>query len=150
MRTCTVCGSPKPESEFYRKTKEHLRSDCKDCHKKAMKPRCAQHYAKNKDSYYRRNKERYKRVLTFVRDLRHNKVCMDCGLVHPYWRMEFDHRDAKTKLEDISMIVKLGWSVKRLKEEIDKCDLVCSNCHRDRTHARLEKSSCNSLGEYSE
>lgn len=26
--------------------------------------------------------------------------------------------------------------VNKLKEEIAKCDLVCSNCHRDRTHRR--------------
>ena len=49
--------------------------------------------------------------------------------------MEFDHRVASEKSDTIARIPKTG-SLKRLKEEIDKCDLVCVMCHRRRTASR--------------
>jgi L-lysine 2,3-aminomutase len=59
---------------------------------------------------------------------------MDCGVSYPYYVMDFDHRDPAKKKDGVATLVKKG-NVKRLLEEIDKCDVVCSNCHRERTHA---------------
>jgi hypothetical protein len=52
--------------------------------------------------------------------------------------MEFDHRDPATKLAAVmSLISKAGWE--RIAEEVAKCDIVCSNCHRLRTYVRRSK-----------
>jgi hypothetical protein len=48
--------------------------------------------------------------------------------------MEFDHREGEEKNAEISRLV--NFSIKRIEEEISKCDLVCSNCHRERTFQR--------------
>jgi hypothetical protein len=48
--------------------------------------------------------------------------------------MEFDHLRDKTSA--ISLMVHDHCSLKRIKEEIAKCDLVCVLCHKDRTHRR--------------
>lgn len=46
--------------------------------------------------------------------------------------MDFDHReDKKFNIAQLSKIA----SVEKLKEEIAKCDVVCANCHRIRTHS---------------
>ncbi len=48
--------------------------------------------------------------------------------------MDFDHRDSSTKsfmLSDVSRA-----TVKSLLKEIEKCDVVCANCHRERTQRR--------------
>lgn len=50
--------------------------------------------------------------------------------------MDFDHCRGK-KLSNINAMVRNGVSFDTLKKEIDKCDLVCANCHRNRTHSRL-------------
>ena len=50
--------------------------------------------------------------------------------------MDFDHRDATTKTFIVSDIVNHS-GMKAILEEIAKCDLVCSNCHRIRTFSRL-------------
>jgi predicted HNH restriction endonuclease len=53
--------------------------------------------------------------------------------------MDFDHRPGETKAFEISqMLGKV--SMETLEAEIAKCDIVCANCHRIRTHRRkLEK-----------
>jgi len=55
--------------------------------------------------------------------------CMDCGISYPSYVMDFDHRDPKTKKINVGR----ARSLKAAKEEIAKCDLVCANCHRERT-----------------
>lgn len=60
---------------------------------------------------------------------------MDCGVSYPYYVMDFDHRDPTTKESIVNRLVGCG-SWKRLRAEVDKCDVVCSNCHRERTHSR--------------
>jgi hypothetical protein len=66
-----------------------------------------------------------------------NKPCMDCGSRYPACVMDFDHRQGEDKYSSISKLVG-NWmcSEKQLLEEIDKCDLVCANCHRIRTFDR--------------
>jgi hypothetical protein len=55
--------------------------------------------------------------------------------------MDYDHREGTVKLGSIAGIHsgKL-WSFDKIDEEVAKCDLVCANCHRQRTHERLEKN----------
>lgn len=66
-----------------------------------------------------------------------NVPCADCQESYPPYVMDFDHRDPSTKVADIGYFLKLQ-SWKRLEEEISKCDIVCSNCHRIRTAILLE------------
>jgi hypothetical protein len=60
--------------------------------------------------------------------------CTDCGEVNPLV-LEFDHLDPKDKSCDVSSMLQ-GSSLKSIKEEISKCDVVCSNCHSIRTAKR--------------
>lgn len=58
--------------------------------------------------------------------------CMDCGNSYPSCVMDFDHRE--DKLMDVGRLVGHGYSIKRILAEIEKCDIICANCHRIRTH----------------
>lgn len=62
-----------------------------------------------------------------------DRPCMDCGLSYPSYVMDFDHRG--NKIADVSDLVESSHSLKRITTEIEKCDVVCSNCHRLRTFA---------------
>lgn len=55
-------------------------------------------------------------------------VCMICGGVFHPAIYEFHHRDPKTKEKDPSKVLSFSW--KRIISELDKCDLLCANCHR--------------------
>lgn len=59
--------------------------------------------------------------------------CADCGVKYPYYVMDFDH--LRDKVKNISQTTQ-SWSVARIKNEITKCEIVCSNCHRERTFSR--------------
>ena len=64
--------------------------------------------------------------------------CSHCGLSEPDHLEIYDyhHVDPATKLYGVAKIV--TGDLERLMTEVDKCLLLCSNCHR-REHARLNK-----------
>lgn len=64
-------------------------------------------------------------------------VCSMCGLESEYTEIyDFHHRDPLGKEFAIGTMLAHPWS--RIKEELDKCDLLCSNCHRI-LHSELRK-----------
>jgi hypothetical protein len=69
----------------------------------------------------------------FVNSLKDGKDCADCCSPHPYWRLDFDHRDRSKKTMTISKMKLAKYSEKKILEEMEKCDIVCARCHRMRT-----------------
>ena len=70
----------------------------------------------------------------YIRQLKTNTPCIDCKTSYPYYVMDFDHvRGIKTK--NVSELIST-LSKKKIDLEIAKCEIVCSNCHRIRTHER--------------
>jgi gamma-glutamylcyclotransferase (GGCT)/AIG2-like uncharacterized protein YtfP len=65
-----------------------------------------------------------------------DKPCTDCGGWFNPWQMDWDHKDPKKKTQDISNL-RFGNRMKYL-EELKKCELVCANCHRQRTYERSQ------------
>jgi 5-methylcytosine-specific restriction endonuclease McrA len=61
--------------------------------------------------------------------------CVFCGYKNYYGALEFHHKNKKVK--DFT-IANSCMSFDKLKKELDKCELVCSNCHRE-VHAGLIK-----------
>ncbi len=58
--------------------------------------------------------------------------CADCGGVFDPICMDFDHRPGEVKAFNLSAGYKVSHD--RQLAEIAKCDVVCANCHRLRTH----------------
>jgi hypothetical protein len=50
--------------------------------------------------------------------------------------MDFDHVRGE-KLHEISTLMRNRSPIEKLLTELDKCDLVCVNCHRIRTYERF-------------
>jgi hypothetical protein len=57
--------------------------------------------------------------------------CVDCG-ESDLVVLDFDHVRGK-KQASICTMIRNGFSISKLKEEIRKCDVRCANCHRRRT-----------------
>jgi len=62
-----------------------------------------------------------------------NKPCVDCGNIFSPRAMDFDH----VRGEKIATIAQMwSWPWDQVLLELEKCELVCANCHRVRTHNR--------------
>lgn len=79
----------------------------------------------------RANHKMRERRRAFVEEFKLGKPCLDCGVEYPPPVMEFDHVRGEKEFglaEACTRNVKMSV----LRTEVEKCDLVCANCHRIR------------------
>lgn len=150
-KICTKCKEEKALTSFYKdksKPSGHY-SSCKSCVKIYTETPIRQdgqraHDHNRVETVITRNRarQRYHKdsLVAF-----HGGECMDCHKVYMPFIMEFDHRDPSKKSFNISGS-RLNYAWERLLQESLKCDLVCSNCHRVRTHRLYCKEGCTSCG----
>jgi hypothetical protein len=129
-KICNKCSLLKDISNFSFKNKElgQRSSTCSSCHIEYRKS----HYEENKELYIEKSKNwRLARKIEFYRWLQKQR-CKDCGN-EDFRVLEFDHLYDK----EFQISEKLGKvSLEVLKKEIDKCEIVCGNCHKIRTAER--------------
>lgn len=95
----------------------------------------AKYYGANKDAQIVRVRLHKRKVRAENRikiDAIKDVPCLDCKQKFPSFVMDFDHVRGEKEFT-ISARLELPWE--RLQAEIDKCDVVCANCHRIRTYA---------------
>ena len=147
MKTCSLCQISQDESEFhFRSVALNTRfSHCRTCQKVKRKAS----YAKNRQQYIDYSatfqKEQYKKVRQFIIDYKSGKPCADCKQIYPHYVMDFDHLPGSKKTISIGQFG-ARYSIENLQKEFLKCELVCSNCHRERTWARRTKLQCQTAG----
>ena len=76
-------------------------------------------------------------IARYIQVYKETHPCTDCGDCFPYYVMDFDHLGNKSFA--ISRYKHSTNSLERVREEIAKCELVCSNCHRIRTFRRMQE-----------
>ena len=94
----------------------------------------ARYRAKDPERANRRVLECKERRRDVIREAK-SKPCSDCKTTYPYYVMDFDHVRGD-KVIALGLVVAWGYTEQEILNEIAKCDVVCSNCHRERTHAR--------------
>jgi hypothetical protein len=113
----------KPESATLRKARWRLKNPGKGKEYRQKNPARAKQQATHKNRYTERK--------SWVASIK-AKPCMDCGGTFPSCCMDFDHRPGTVKVAGVGQMM---WEhIEKVKAEIEKCDLVCANCHRIRTH----------------
>lgn len=171
-KTCKDCKLDKPIEEFpLQDTKKGvLRAQCKICYRKSRREKYKnnekgfrdKHNQRAKD-YYKANPEKVKehsrkwakanpekrakttkkiaqRYGQEVIDYKVSKGCANCPEKHPAC-LEFHHLDPSKKEYNISGYRRRG-GLKYIQKEIDKCIVLCSNCHR-KLHYELNKNQEN-------
>jgi hypothetical protein len=132
-KVCIGCKEPKHFDHFTKRKNGTPQSYCKPCHNEY----CRKDYLNNKIEHnkarYSRKKIKIKEIKEIVRSIKCSP-CSDCKVSHPHWRLEFDHARGVKKY-DISNAARVN-SRSVLRQELAKCDLVCANCHKDRTYLR--------------
>lgn len=136
MRLCTVCNLEKDISDFYKNTgkRDGLNNRCKTCWREYMKS----YYKKNEEKLYPIRKQQAAVYLKGLMDkadkIKADQGCYFCQEKEPIC-LDFHHTDPTTKDNNVSELIrKKNW--KKVLAEIEKCVIVCSNCHR-KLHAGL-------------
>ena len=134
MKICGCCNKEKEDSEFNKRRFSSgnigLQAYCKGCNRRYHKT----HYSQHKSDYKAKNLQRKQTLRNQLRELK-KLPCGDCKHKFHFAAMDFDHRDGTDKVGNVSRLVtEVSWET--LQKELDKCDLVCSNCHRIRTYER--------------
>ena len=107
LTICARCG----KSYEYDRQKGHRKTICSNCN----------------ISKHRQDKKKWAIELK-------GGACMICGYNKCIAALSFHHRDGKEK--DFGFGGSTGWcrSYKRIEKELDKCDLLCCNCHMELHH----------------
>lgn len=67
--------------------------------------------------------------------------CSKCGYDKNIAALEFHHKDPKEKEFQLDVRHFSNVNIEKLNKELDKCDLLCSNCHRETHNPELELKS---------
>jgi hypothetical protein len=120
-RCCNRCGYVGPLEHYAKSTTARFgyQNKCK---------RCAADIQRAKNPV---RLQRHRQILRQAKDV----PCADCGVRYPAWVMDFDHVRGEKK-RSVGYAIGIGWSDAKLHAEIAKCDVVCANCHRQRSHDR--------------
>lgn len=139
FKVCNRCGQEKSVTEFYRRsgTRHGLQPWCRQCSSDVGKKYYADHRAE------RRYSVKYARRRTKIVGRKEAAVaykggcCTRCGYDRYVGALEFHHLDPMEKEWQLGSRLPNGrWE--SLKAELDKCVLVCSNCHKE-IHYELRK-----------
>lgn len=125
-KKCSKCGRELLLTEYYSRGNGKLRSECKECHK---------NYVKNK----------YQERKSTIGDIKSSTGCAKCGEKRSYV-LDFHHRDPLIKDASIARMTSNYNKIEDIQKEIDKCIVLCSNCHRE--YHYLEFSQDLTIEEY--
>lgn len=116
-RKCKLCGEEKILSEFASagtiSGKKYFRYKCIPCYSKFKNIR----KSLIRKQYY---------------EIKKGFKCCNCGN-DDFRVLEFDHINRNKKELCISEAMGRGCSLEKIKKEIDKCQVLCANCHRIKT-----------------
>ena len=126
MKHCNRCDKDKSLDQF-NKRGDKVQPYCRDCQSDFHRA----YYEANKTNRREQIRARQKVQIALNREyilsyLRSNP-CIDCGDARIVV-LEFDHVRGTKHLE-VGTLAYQGVSIKKLQEEIDKCDVRCANCH---------------------
>jgi hypothetical protein len=131
---CSRCGKSKPVEEFSwrRQARRQRDSFCRPCRSEYGK----EHYASNRQRYIAKARSQKQRLMLertrYLIRFFEAHPCVDCGEEDPIV-LEFDH------VRDKSFAIGPGLAARSwqsILNEMEKCEVVCANCHRRRTAHR--------------
>lgn len=126
-RSCTKCNEEQDEDQFYVKKRPNSRTTidttCKSCHREYRK----KHYLDNKQVYMDKAKVSHARVKQWYVDYKETLSCSRCSQDHPA-TLQF-HHPSDDKEYNVATMVCSGHGIESIKREIEKCIVLCANCH---------------------
>lgn len=137
MKICGKCDKEKELKEFNKNNqnkKTGLSAYCKECQRKNNK----KHYKNNKEKYIENS---IKNKIWYY-NLKIGLKCNRCGFDNPV-ALDFHHKEPLKKEFEINYNSLLGKNKEQIKMELNKCEILCSNCHRIEHATRFNKHLIN-------
>lgn len=127
---CSGCENDLPVASFNvnNKKKDGLQTTCRECKGKVQKA----WYENNKQGQILRVKQNNLKNRKKFYDYLCTLECESCGEKDPIV-LDFDHKDKATKSYNVAEMVMKGFAWLSIMNEINKCRVLCSNCHRRKT-----------------
>jgi hypothetical protein len=131
MQKCRQCEEVKEDDAFaYRDKKRGKRQTlCRECKTSYNK------------EWYRQNSDTHKLAVAatsivirernkqWLQNLKKDLQCLKCGESDPAC-LDLHHRNPAGKDMSLGSAISRGWSLAGLQSELEKCDVLCANCHR--------------------
>lgn len=123
MKICFKCNQEKEIScfGFNKRKKDGRQSNCKACQKIYKQS----HYKRNLVKYIEKARDYKRLVRKYIKDYKEKSKCIECGEDH-IATLDFHHLEKNEKEFQISE----ANGLLELKKEIEKCIILCANCHR--------------------
>jgi hypothetical protein len=140
-RICRDCKQLKMctwSSSFTQTGKPEYKTRCDDCHNKYLSDLSKAKRVRVTSQALDRKYLAKKRCVDYL-----GGRCVQCGYDRCIKAMTFHHRDPATKEFTVSQMLDRAWPV--LKAELDKCDLLCFNCHMEE-HCGQDQAVRTALG----
>lgn len=127
MKTCKGCGETKPLDDYYanKGMADGRVNWCKPC-------MIARHGEKKR--------QRARELRAYVQAIKMERGCVDCGYRGHPAALEFDHLPGTVKVNRLA-VLSCSNAKAVIHAEINKCEVVCANCHRIRTAERLTQAA---------
>ena len=134
-KICTKCNTEKALDNFSFKSKAKgiLQSICKECQNNYTK----KHFKDNTEYYVDKQRKRRKKVKEEFIEFKKTLKCSRCE-EDDFVCLDFHHLDPTQKDVSIAKAIHQTLAFEKLQKELDKCIVLCSNCHR-KEHYRLSK-----------
>ena len=124
MKTCRDCGLSKPLDDFY------VNAGSKGGRLTRCKPCVVVRYGEGR-------RRRQRELLVYIQAIKVERGCVDCGYNANPVALDFDHLPQFQKAHRLA-VMPAGATRARIDAEIAKCEVVCANCHAERTHQRKQ------------
>lgn len=91
------------------------------------------YYYRNKDKIKEKASEHKKKQINkskeWIEKYKEEQKCERCG-ENRSKALQFHHKEPSKKGKQVSRLVSNGVTIERIKEEIEKCEVICANCHQ--------------------
>lgn len=121
MSSQSTTGKKKPSGAAFRRRRVE----------KGLPPYTAKEWAKVQQEY-----QVIKTRTAFLSSLKVQRGCADCGYNAHAAALDFDHLPGTQKCGEVGRMATWDETVDAALAEIEKCEVVCANCHRIRTYER--------------
>jgi hypothetical protein len=138
IKKCFDCKEEKVTTEFNKNSsrKDGLQLRCRECDRLRAKKA---YHGKYREYFLQKNQQNLIIRKQWLQDYKMGKCCKNCSESR-WYVLDFHHRGDSEKISEISTMITNGRSIENIQKEIEKCDLLCANCHREVHHLkRLEK-----------
>jgi hypothetical protein len=113
--------------------------NCRDCRKKWSRTYYQKHHKACIADATARHAKRRKGMREWIAECKQKSGCRNCGVSNPVV-LQYHHRNPRTKEFSIGNVAKRWYSLRIIKKEMKKCDVLCANCHlilhHEKRHSR--------------